>query len=144
LPKRFKIKRLPEIVRHPGWHPAATRSLSQAAEMLYISAVIVAEIRLDIERVANSGWRTKSGNRHTLSARPTLARRVLPAGEGNMLQWRLSAEEGRGTEHHISQPDLMIGVTALEHGLTLVSRDAGDDEKTRVPVADPWLAAVRL
>ena len=112
--------------------------------MLYISAVIVAEIRLDIERVADTGRRTESGNRHTLSARPMLARRVLPVSEGNMLQRRLPAGERRGTEHHISQPDLMIGVTALEHGLTLVSRDAGDDEKTRVPAADPWLAAVRL
>jgi toxin FitB len=112
--------------------------------MLYISAVIVAEIRLDIERVANSGRRTESGDRYTLSARPMFARRVLPVSEGNMLRWRLPAEEGRRTEHHISQPDLMIGATALEHGLTIVSRDASDYEKTGVPVVDPRLTAVRL
>ena len=31
------------------------------------------------------------------------------------------------------QPDLIIAATALEHGLTLVSRDLGDYERARVP-----------
>ena len=49
--------------------------------------------------------------------------RVLPVTEDVMLKWRLLVEEGRKTGHNFSQPDLIIGATALEHGLTLVSRD---------------------
>ncbi len=50
-------------------------------------------------------------------------------------------EEGRGTGHTFSQPDLMIAATAQNHGLTIVSRDTSDFEKARVAVYNPWLEA---
>jgi predicted nucleic acid-binding protein len=55
-----------------------------------------------------------------------------------MFKWRLLVEEGRRAGHTFSQPDLIIGATALQHGLTVVSRDTRDYEKARVPVLDPW------
>jgi predicted nucleic acid-binding protein len=70
--------------------------------------------------------------------------RVLPVTEDVMLKWRLLVEEGRKTGHTFSQPDLIIGATALEHGLTLVSRDTADYEKAHVPVINPWLSAAAL
>ncbi len=91
--------------------------------MLYISAVIVAEIRLDIERVAEPGRRTS---------------------EGDMLQWRLPIGDGGRTGHDFSQPDLMIGATALEYGPALVSRVTSDYEKARVPASTARLAAAGL
>jgi toxin FitB len=124
-------------------HPAGTRLLSQSAQMLYISAVIVAEIRIDVERVAEPERRSESDDRRMLSARPMLHRRVLPVGEDVMLRWRLPIERGRKVGH-ASQPDPIIGATALEHGLTVVSRDTGDYEKANVPAVDPWLAAAGL
>jgi predicted nucleic acid-binding protein len=36
------------------------------------------------------------------------------------------------------RPDLIIAATALEHGLTVVSRDTADYEKAWVPVLNPW------
>ena len=38
-----------------------------------------------------------------------------------------------------SQPDLIIAATGLHHGLTIVSRDIVDYEKTRVPLFNPWM-----
>ena len=32
-----------------------------------------------------------------------------------------------------------FAATALEHGLTLVSRDTSEYEKTRVPLLNPWI-----
>ncbi|MGA8821152.1 MAG: hypothetical protein WB624_28000 [Xanthobacteraceae bacterium] len=57
-----------------------------------------------------------------------------------MFKWRLLVEEGRKSGHTFSQPDLIIAATALEHGLTVVSRDTANYEKARVPVLNPWKA----
>jgi hypothetical protein len=116
---------MPQSGLGPGatWPRAETRSLSQPAEILYISAVILAEIRLDIERVAEPGRRTS---------------------EGDMLQWRLPIGEGCGTGRDFSQPDPMIGATGPEYDPAVVSRVTSDYEKARVPVVNPWLAAAAL
>lgn len=65
---------------------------------------------------------------------------MLPVSEDIMFKWRLLVEEGRKSGHTFSQPDLIIAATALEHGLTVVSRDTADYEKARVPVLNPWKA----
>jgi predicted nucleic acid-binding protein len=58
-----------------------------------------------------------------------------------MLQWRLLVEEGRKTGHTFSQPDLIIAATAIQHGLTVVTRDRSDYDPVGVPVVNPWDAA---
>ena len=40
--------------------------------------------------------------------------------------------------HTFSQPDLIIGATALHHGLTIVSRDGSEYKMANVPVLNPW------
>jgi len=117
---------------------------AQPLEILYISSVTLAEIRFGIERVAEPVRRAELGNWLTHRVRPMFEGRVLPVTEDVMLKWRLLVEEGRKTGHTFSQPDLIIGATALEHGLTLVSRDSADYEKARVPVINPWLSAAAL
>jgi len=49
-----------------------------------------------------------------------------------------SLESGRSRGHTFSQPDLIIGATALLHGLTVVSRDKSDYEEAGVSVFSPW------
>jgi toxin FitB len=67
--------------------------------------------------------------------------RVLPVSEDVMLKWRLLVEKGRKAGHTFSQPDLIIAATALQHGVTIVSRDVADYERARVPVYNPWLSS---
>jgi predicted nucleic acid-binding protein len=124
-----------------GAGQAGTRSLSQPTEMLYISAVILAEIRLDIEGVAESGRRLGRNVWRAPKARPKFRRGMLPVSEGNMLRWRLPIEEGRRNAHRSSKPDLIIGPTAKVYGPALVSSVTSDYEKARVRVVDPWRAA---
>jgi predicted nucleic acid-binding protein len=64
--------------------------------------------------------------------------RVLQVTEDIMFRWRILVEEGRKAGHTFSQPDLIIGVTALHHGLTVVTRDRSDYDKAGVPVVNPW------
>ena len=113
-------------------------------DMLYISSVTLAEIRFGIELVAEPGRRAALNDWLTHKIRPMFERRVLPVSEDVMLKWRLLIEEGRKVGHTFSQPDLIIGATALEHGLTVVSRNTSKYEKARVPVVNPWLAAATL
>lgn len=57
------------------------------------------------------------------------------------MSWSSGAcvESGRKAGHTFSQPDLIIAATALEHGLTLVTRDIGDYELAGVPLLNPWI-----
>lgn len=113
---------------------------AQPLESLHISAVTLAEIRFGIELVADAGRRAELSDWLTHKVRPMFAQRVLPVSEDIMFKWRLLVEEGRKSGHTFSQPDLIIAATALEHGLTVVSRDTADYEKARVPVLNPWKA----
>lgn len=113
---------------------------SQPLESLHISAVTLAEIRFGIELVADAGRRAELNDWLTHKIRPLFAQRVLPVSEDIMFKWRLLVEEGRKAGHTYSQPDLIIAATALEHGLTVVSRDTTDYERARVPIFDPWKA----
>ena len=110
---------------------------AQPLDSLFVSSVTLAEIRFGIERLADLGRRAELNDWLTHKVRPMFAQRVLPVTEDIMFKWRLLVEEGRKTGHTYSQPDLIIAATALEHGLTVVSRDTGDYERTKVPVLNP-------
>ena len=114
---------------------------AQALEQLYVSAVTLAEMRFGIERAADAQRRAQLHDWLTHHLRPLFAGRVLPVSEDVMFKWRLLVEEGRKTGHTFSQPDLIIAATALQHGLTVVSRDTADYHKARVPLLNPRAAA---
>ena len=65
--------------------------------------------------------------------------RVIEVSEDVMFKGRFLVEEGRKVGHTFSQPDLIIAATALQHGLTVVTRDTGDYKIARVPQLNPWL-----
>jgi predicted nucleic acid-binding protein len=111
---------------------------AQALERLHVSAVTFAEIRFGIERLDDAAKRLELNQWLAHKVRPMFDRRVLEVTEDIMLRWRVLVEEGRKRGHTFSQPDLIIAATALEHGLTIVTRDRTDYDRARVPVFDPW------
>ena len=112
---------------------------AQPLDRMLISAVTLAEIRYGIELVADANRRAELNDWLTLKVRPMFEQRVLPISEDIMFKWRLLVEEGRKSGHTFSQPDLIIAATAVHHGLTVVSRDAADYAKARVPLFNPWV-----
>jgi toxin FitB len=112
---------------------------AQPLESLYVSVVTFAEIRFGIERASDAGRRAELGDWLAHKVRPMFEQRVLAISEDVMFKWRLLVEEGRKLRHTYSQPDLIIAATALDHGLTVVSRDVSDYRRARVPVVNPWL-----
>jgi toxin FitB len=113
---------------------------AQPLESLCISSITLAEIRFGIETVGDATRRAELNDWLTHKVRPMFEQRVLPITEDVIFKWRLLVEEGRKIGHTFSQPDLIIAATALEHGLTVVSRDTSDYKKARVSVIDPWNA----
>ena len=113
---------------------------AQPLDLLYISAVALAEIRFGIELVTDATKRAELNDWLAHKVRPMFEQRVLPITEDVMFKMRLLVEDGRQAGHTFSQPDLIIAATALQHGLTVVSRDTSDYERARVPVHNPWTA----
>jgi predicted nucleic acid-binding protein len=114
---------------------------AQPLELLYISAVTLAEIRFGIELLPDVARRSELNQWLAHKVRPIFEQRVLAITEDIMLKWRLLVEEGRKVGHTFSQPDLIIAATAHHHGLTIVSRDTEEYVKARVAVFNPWLDA---
>lgn len=109
-------------------------------DSLFISSVTLAEIRFSIELVGDATRRAELNDWLTHKVRPMFDQRVLPVTEDIMFKWRVLVDDGRRGRHTFSQPDLIIAATALEHGLTVVSRDTADYERARAPVLNPWSA----
>ena len=112
---------------------------AQPLELLYVSAVTLAEIRFGIEVVTDATKRAELNDWLAHKVRPMFEQRVLPVTEEIMFKWRLLVEDGRKAGYTFSQPDLIIAATALHHGLTVVTRDVSDYERVRAPVFNPWV-----
>lgn len=125
--------------RKPRPEPRVTAFYnSQPLNQLYISVVNIAEIRFGIELQADPARRAVLNEWLALTLRPAFAGRILPVTEDVLLKWRLLMEEGRKIGNTYSHPDLLLAATALQHGLTVVTRDRSDFDQARVPVFNPW------
>jgi len=131
LSERRRPKPEPKVI---GFYDA------QPLKDLFISVVSIAEIRFGIELQRDVTRRVELTKWLTLTLRPAFAGRILPVTEDILLKWRTLMEDGRKTGHTYSHPDLVLAATALQHGLTVVTRDRSDFDKARVPVFNPWEA----
>jgi predicted nucleic acid-binding protein len=129
---------LSEIRRRRPYRSVVAFLEEQPLDLLYISTVTLAEIRFGIELVTDANRRAELNAWLTHKVRPLFAQRVLDVSEDVLFKWRLLVEEGRKAGHTFSQPDLFIAATALHYGMTVVSRDAREYERARVPVFNPW------
>ena len=111
---------------------------AQPLDALFVSSVVFAEIRFGIELIADLHKRAALNDWLNLQLRPMFEGRVLPIGEDVMFKWRLLVEEGRKAGHTFSQPDLIIAATALNHGMTIVSRDTAGYARTGAALTNPW------
>ena len=111
----------------------------QRSSDLFLSVIVIGEIERGIVL-----QRAKDPNFAAMLARwldqvlVVYGDRVLPFDLASARRWgQLSATIG----HHGA--DLQIAATALEHGLTVVTRNVSDFEPTGVPVLDPFVSPPR-
>jgi predicted nucleic acid-binding protein len=129
-------------IRRPRPEPKVLAFIAdRPLDELYVSIVTLAELRFGIsllspvetQKADLSRWLT-----HTV--RPMFDDRTLPVDEDVMFLWRGLMETGRKSGHTYSQPDLIIAASALQYGLTVVTRDRSDFDMAHVPVFNPWEA----
>jgi predicted nucleic acid-binding protein len=98
----------------------------------YFEKLAVLELQEDpVRRAELNDWLT-------LTLRPAFAGRILPVTEDILLKWRVLMEDGRKIGHTYSHPDLLLAATALQHGLTVVTRDRSHFDMALAPVLNPW------
>ena len=105
-----------------------------SAADLFLSVMTIGEIELGIarQRVRNPSFAKDLANWLEVTLR-AYEERILPLTVGIARRWgRLAAQLGN------KQLDLAIAATALEHGLTVVTRNVSDFEPTGVTVLDPF------
>lgn len=107
---------------------------------IYVSSVSLAEIRFGIDQVSDPAKRADLDQWLTNDVRPMFNQRILQITEDILFRWRILIEQGRKIGHTFSQPDILIAATAIQSGLTVVTRDRSDYDKAGVSVINPWQA----
>ena len=106
-----------------------------APETLYVSAITILELEIGILRIER-----RDRNQGTI-LRAWLDRAVLPAFDGRILPVDVAVAIRCASLHvpdHRTDRDALIAATALESGMTIVTRNTGDFEPTGVSTFNPW------
>ena len=107
-------------------------------DAMFLSDVVVAEIRFGIENTPNSVKRDSLLRWLQTEVRPAFLNRILPITEDILLRWRWIIETGRGVGYTFEQSDALLAATAAHHGLTMLSRDTEPFRRAGVEVLNPW------
>lgn len=126
------------------WKPNANRQVTAVVSAhaqldQFISAVSLAEIQYGIDLLAPSPRRIALEGWINSQVRPQFQYRILPVTEQVLIRWMALVAEGRRRNHTYSQPDLFLAATALEHDLTLVTRNTKDFATIpNLKLLNPW------
>lgn len=105
------------------------------ASSFFISVITVMELEIGILRVERRDQRQASLLRQWVDTivRPEFSARTLPIDEAIALRCaRLHVPDPR------SDRDALIAATALQHGMSVVTRNVADFAATGVPLINPW------
>lgn len=104
-------------------------------ESLYLSVLSLGEIRKGIEGVADAAFRQTLTDWLEVDLPKYFLGRLLGVDAQIADRWgRLQASAGRT----LPVVDAMLAATALQHDLTLVTRNVKDFEGLGVPLVNPW------
>jgi predicted nucleic acid-binding protein len=70
--------------------------------------------------------------------RPWFAGRILPVSEAIAERWGVLEGQCQLKGLTVNAPDGLIAATALEHELTVVTRNVKDFADLGVPILNPW------
>jgi len=105
---------------------------------LYASVLTFGEIRLRVELLPPSKRRTQLEQWLERDMHEWFEGRILPVDEQIANRWGSLCAEAQLKGRPLSVIDALLAATALQHDLTLVSRNVSDFSIIGLPVVNPW------
>ena len=130
---------VPSELTYPLPAPSVEQWLAEVDEgQLFFSVISLAEICKGIAKLPDSKKRTQLQEWLDSTLRPWFAGRILPVTEPIAERMGRWAGEGEANGRTIKIADGLIAATALEHDLTLATRNVKDFAGFGVPIFNPW------
>lgn len=130
---------IPSELTRPHPQPSVSQWLDNADdEQLYLSVISLGEILKGITVLPAS--KRRNGLQQWLDEilRPWFEGRILPVNETIAERWGFLAGQCKLKGRPLKVADGFIAATALEHDLTVVTRNVRDFEGLGVEVFNPW------
>jgi len=108
--------------------------------LLYLSVLTLGEIRRGAATLPQSKRRTYLESWLELDVRVRFSGRILAIDDAVADRWGWLTAEAEHKGRPLAAVDGLLAATALEHNLTVVSRNTGDFAHTHVPILNPWEA----
>jgi predicted nucleic acid-binding protein len=114
------------------WMEAADESL------LYLSVLTLGEIRKGVAGLPRGKRQTQLEMWLELNLQARFSGRILSIDAPIADRWGLMAAEAKRKGRALSAIDGLLAATALQHSLTILSRNISDFANTQVPTLNPW------
>ena len=109
-------------------------------DCLHISVLTLGEIRLGVELLPPSKRRTQLEQWLDRDLPEWFEGRILPVDQSIADRWGMLRAQARMKGRPLSVIDALLAATALQHSLTLVSRNVSDFAVVGLAVVNPWEA----
>ncbi len=112
----------------------------QAADetLLYLSVLTLGEIRKGLAWLPQSKRRTHLESWLEVELQARFSGRILPIDAAVADRWGVLAGAAKRRGISLSAIDGLLAATALQHNLTIVSRNVSDFANTQTPILNPW------
>lgn len=128
-----------ELVR-PRPEPNVTNWIEATNEsLLYLSVLTLGEVRKGIASLRNTSRRAALEAWLDSDLALRFANRILPVDQNVADRWGRIAAQSAAQGSPLSVIDGLLAATALDHNLTLVTRNVKDVAVAGVPLFNPWM-----
>ena len=132
---------LSEFNRRGELDPLVQQWLEAAdPELLYVSVLTLGEIRLGVELLSPSKRRAQLERWLDRDLPEWFEGRILPVDQSIAERWGWLRAQAQKKGRPLSVIDALLAATALQHQLTLVSRNVSDFSIVGLDVLNPWEA----
>lgn len=126
-----RVKPDPRVLE---WLDAADES------SLYLSVLTLGEIRKGVAGLPHSKRRTRLESWLEVELQSRFEGRILPVDAAVADRWGGLAAEAKRIGQPLSAVDGLLAASALQHNLTIVSRNVHDFANAQVSILNPWRA----
>jgi toxin FitB len=126
-------------IRKPQPEPKVLQWVDASEQKLfYVSVLTLGELRKGIDSLPRSSRRTALESWLTYDLTLWFAGRILSVDRDIADRWGRIAAQAKLAGRAIPLTDGLLAATAMQHNLTLVTRNTRDVQLTGVPVFNPW------